>query len=189
MTPEKDAIATVAGLMALAARTAPKAKGQDEILIHLLTEAQKKKLVKAMQDYGTKNDLGFFLRDAKNIADSDACLLIGVRGMVPVGLDCGACGYLTCAAFTKATYAALKKTRTTALAGPNCAVRMADLGIAVGSAAKTAQIHNADNRIMYSAGSAAMNLGFLGKDCTVAYAIPLSATGKSIFFDRVSGKK
>ena len=65
---------------------------------------------------------------------------------------------------------------------------MADLGIAVGSAAKTAQIHNVDNRIMYTAGSVALDLGFLGKECTVAYAIPLSASGKNIFFDRESHK-
>jgi uncharacterized ferredoxin-like protein len=77
-----------------------------------------------------------------------------------------------------------KKSAKTVYAGPNCAVRMADLGIALGSAVKTAQIHNVDNRIMYTAGSVAMNLGFMGKDCTVAFAIPLSASGKSIFFDR-----
>ncbi|MDD1701898.1 MAG: DUF2148 domain-containing protein [Methanoregula sp.] len=185
MTVEKSAVATVAGLMALAARTAPKAKGQDEILLQLLTDAQRKKLVKAMIAFGERNNLGFFLRDAKNISACDACLVIGIRGAVAVGLNCGACGYATCAAFAKAAQAAQKKkTRTTSYAGPNCAVRMADIGIALGSAVKTAQIHNADNRIMYSAGSAAMNLGFLGKDCTVAYAIPLSVTGKNIFFDR-----
>ena len=61
---------------------------------------------------------------------------------------------------------------------------MADIGIAVGSAVKTAQIHNVDNRIMYSAGSTAISLGLLGKDCTAAFAIPLSASGKNIFFDR-----
>ena len=66
---------------------------------------------------------------------------------------------------------------------------MADLGIAVGSAVKTAQIHNVDNRVMYSGGVAALNLGLFGKECTVAYAIPLSATGKNIFFDREAGKK
>jgi uncharacterized ferredoxin-like protein len=63
-------------------------------------------------------------------------------------------------------------------------MRMTDLGIALGSAVKTAQIHNVDNRIMFSAGTAALNLGLLGKDCSVAYAIPLSVTGKNIFFDR-----
>ncbi len=183
MTIEKTAVTRVAGLMALAARTAPKAKGQDEILITLLTTAQKKKLSLAMTEFGTKQGLGFFLRDAKNVATSDACLIIGVCGKVAVGINCGACGYATCAAFTKATRTARK--RTTPFAGPNCAVRMADLGIAVGSAAKTAQVHNVDNRIMYTAGSVALDLGLLGKDCTVAYAIPLSVSGKNIFFDRV----
>jgi uncharacterized ferredoxin-like protein len=184
MTVEKTAVAAVAGFMTLAARTAPKAKGQDEILLSVLTSAQQKKLSTAMSAYGTKHNLGFFLRDAKNIAASDACLVIGVRGKVPVGINCGGCGYATCAAFEKASHAAKK--RTTPFAGPNCAVRMADLGIAVGSAAKTAQIHNVDNRIMYTAGSVAMDLGYLGTDCTVAYAIPLSASGKNIFFDRIA---
>ena len=61
---------------------------------------------------------------------------------------------------------------------------MADLGITLGSAVKTAQIHNVDNRIMYSSGVAAIDLGLLGKDRTVAYAIRLSVTGKNIFFSR-----
>jgi uncharacterized ferredoxin-like protein len=179
MTAEKDAVAVVAGLMALAARTAPKGKGQDEILIAVLTSAQKKKVAKAMEEYGRKNGVGFFLRDAGNVAASDACIVIGARGKAFVGINCGACGYPSCAAFAKAAGAAKKRTTP---------VRMADLGIAIGSAAKTAQIHNVDNRIMYSAGSIAMALGFLGKDCTAAYAIPLSASGKSIYFDRPTPK-
>ena len=58
---------------------------------------------------------------------------------------------------------------------------MTDLGIAAGSAVKTAQIHNVDNRLMFTGGVAALDLGFLGGGCTVAFAIPLSATGKNIF--------
>ena len=73
--------------------------------------------------------------------------------------------------------------KRTFFTGPNCAVRMADLGIALGSAVKTASLHNVDNRVMYSAGVTALALGLL-EDCTVAYGIPLSASGKSIFFDR-----
>jgi len=78
--------------------------------------------------------------------------------------------------------------RTTDFSGPNCSVRMTDLGIALGSAVKAAQVHNVDNRIMYSAGTAALDLGLLGKDCSVAFAIPLSVTGKNIFFDREVAK-
>ena len=119
MTVEKTAVTAVAGLMAIAARTAPKAKGQDEILISVLTSARQKELSRAMTDYGTQHGLGFFLRDAKNVAASDACLVVGVRGNVSVGINCGACGYATCAALEKATQK--KRPTTTAFAGPNCA--------------------------------------------------------------------
>jgi uncharacterized ferredoxin-like protein len=183
MTVEKTAVTAVAGFMALAARTAPKARGQDAILVRVLTTTELKKLSRAMITYGdTHENVGFFLRDAKNIAASDACVLVGASGKQAVGINCGACGYASCAAFSKAAHGTKKN--ATPFASPNCAVRMTDLGIAVGSAVKTAQIHNVDNRIMYSAGSAALGLGLLGKDCTVAYAIPLSASGKNIFFDR-----
>ncbi|HNX17923.1 MAG TPA: DUF2148 domain-containing protein [Methanoregula sp.] len=187
MTVEKTAVAAVAGLMALAARTAPKGRGQDTILVRVLTTTEIKKLSRAMTKYGeTHENAGFFLRDAKNIAASDSCVIIGAAGKQATGINCGACGYASCAAFTKAAHGPVAKKSKTPFAGPNCAVRMADLGIALGSAVKTAQIHNVDNRIMYSAGSVALDLGFAGKDCTVAYAIPLSASGKNIFFDRTT---
>jgi uncharacterized ferredoxin-like protein len=183
MTPEKNAVKTVASLMALAARTAPKGKGVDTICIRVLTGKEVTALATRLSELGEVHGIGFFLRDAKNISACDACVLIGATGDTPAGINCGACGYATCAGMTKA--AKKQKTKkTTFFAGPNCAIRMADLGIALGSAVKTAQVHNVDNRIMYSGGVAAMELGLLGPDCTVAYAIPLSATGKNIFFDR-----
>jgi uncharacterized ferredoxin-like protein len=186
MTPEKTAVTTVAGLMALAARTAPKGKGVDTIIIRVLSGKEVSTLATRLLELGEKHGIGFFLRDAKNIAASNACVLIGARGDTIVGVNCGACGYNTCADMVKE--GKKRKNKTTFFAGPNCAIRMADLGIALGSAVKTAQMHNADNRIMYSGGVAAVDLGLMGKDCTVAYAIPLSATGKNIFFDRDVGK-
>jgi len=183
MTVEKTAVTAVAGLMALAARTAPKGKGVDTILVQVLAGKEIKTLAKAMSEYGENHDLHFFLRDAKNVAASDACVLIGAKGDVAAGINCGGCGYPTCADLTKECRK--RKKQTTPFAGPNCAIRITDLGIAVGSAVKTAQIHNVDNRVMYTAGTAARELNLLGKECTVAYGIPLSASGKNIFFDRV----
>jgi uncharacterized ferredoxin-like protein len=182
MDNEKTAMKAVAGLMALAARTAPKGKGVDTIIIRVLTGKELFTLATRLSELGEKHSIGFFLRDAKNIAASDACVLIGARGDMIVGVNCGACGYNTCAEMVKEFKA--KKKKITFFTGPNCAIRMADLGIALGSAVKTAQIHNVDNRIMYSGGVAAIDLGYMGKNCTVAYAIPLSATGKNIYFDR-----
>ena len=97
-----------------------------------------------------------------------------------VGLNCGACGYATCAEMLDAQRGI---SYGNSIQGPSYAVRMADLGIAVGSAVKTASIHNVDNRVMYSVGVGALALGWL-EGCGVAYGIPLRASGKNIFFDR-----
>ena len=58
-----------------------------------------------------------------------------------------------------------------------------DLGIALGSAAKTASMLNVDNRIMYRVGTAASKLSLL-PEATVIMGIPVSAKGKNIYFDR-----
>jgi uncharacterized ferredoxin-like protein len=68
-------------------------------------------------------------------------------------------------------------------AGPTCIIKAIDLGIALGSAVKTAQIHNVDNRIFFRAGTAAYRLKLMPKS-TIIMGIPLAATGKSPFFDR-----
>lgn len=57
-----------------------------------------------------------------------------------------------------------------------------NLGIALGSAVKTASMHNIDNRIMYSAGVAARRMGLV--DWDVAMGVPLAIGAKNIFFDR-----
>jgi len=178
---ESDAVETVAKLMALSTRTAPKARGTDVIRTRIVTGEGKTVLAEAMRRFGERHNLGFFLRDAANVAASDACFLIGSLLNDAVGLDCGACGYSTCAEMLDAQREG--GVRTTPFGGPNCAVRMADLGIAVGSAVKTASIHNVDNRVMYSVGVGALSLGWLD-GCGVAYGIPLRAAGKDIFFDR-----
>jgi uncharacterized ferredoxin-like protein len=186
MAVDTTAVMMVARLMELAARTAPKAKGVDTILTRILTGKEIQDLAGHLTDTGERREIGFFIRDARNIAACDAVVIIGVKGKLVAGINCGACGYACCDELIKE--GKKRKKRTTDFSGPNCSVRMTDLGIALGSAVKTAQIHNVDNRIMYSAGTAALDLCLLGKDCSVAFAIPLSATGKNIFFDREIAK-
>lgn len=41
-----------------------------------------------------------------------------------------------------------------------------------------------DNRIMYTAGIAAKEMGLLGQDVRIILTIPLTVTGKNPFFDR-----
>jgi uncharacterized ferredoxin-like protein len=66
--------------------------------------------------------------------------------------------------------------------GPHCVMRMLDIGVALGSAAKTAGLLNVDNRIQQRVGAAARDLGDIQAD--VVMGVPVSITGKSIFYDR-----
>lgn len=180
MNPETRAAGMVADLMVLSARTAPKGKAIDSISAVVKTGDELTSLAEEMKRIGERDEMGFFIRDAGNIASSDACVIIGCEGGTILGLNCGGCGYATCKEMADAWK---ERDQAQPFSGPNCIIKMADLGIAVGSAVKTASIHNLDNRVMYSAGVAALSLGWL-PGCSVAYAIPVRAAGKNIYFDR-----
>ena len=171
----KDTVRFVGELMAVAARTAPKAVGQDFIEVQLLSDSERITVGNDMIRIGKERGIPGFERDGKNVLDSDAVLLVGLLPHKGVGLNCGACGYPTCKEFDE-------HASKGDFEGPNCAVRLLDMGIALGSAAKTASELNVDNRVMYRIGVSAKRLG-MGK-AKFIHGIPLSATGKSIFFDR-----
>ncbi len=180
MNDIQEGIRAVASLMVISACTAPKGKGADSIVTAVLYRDDLFQLAEKMKEIGNRVLMPFFERDAGNIAVSDACVLIGCRGGETLGINCGGCGYSTCAQMHE-QYKINDKNGL--FNGPNCVIKMTDLGIAIGSAVKTAQIHNVDNRVLFTAGVAARELGLLHA-CTVAYGIPLSVTGKNIFFDR-----
>jgi len=171
-----EAIKQVASLMELAARTAPKTKGEDFIMTMTLGEEKIAELAKAMVEFGLARNKKSFDRDGANVSKSTAVVLIGLKNAATVGLNCGACGYATCKQLEEATVIDGE------FRGPICSYRHLDLGIALGSAAKMAQIHNVDNRIIYRIGAAARWKRIV--DWDLVMGIPLSATGKSIYFDR-----
>lgn len=157
----------VARQMMTAARTAPKGKGVDIIEIAMVTGDDLKvlsdKMVAMVEEHGMK----FFLRDAANILQAECVIIIGTREQVQ-GLNCGHCGYPTCAGRPE---------------GVPCAVNSVDVGIAIGSACATAADLRVDTRVMFSAGLAAQQLEWL-PECRSVYAIPVSASTKNPFFDR-----
>ena len=166
----KDTLKDVAEFMAVAARTAPKTRGRDNLEIVIIEdENEKKKLIEKMLEIGKKNNRPSFIRDADNIKDARQIVIIATK-VEPLGLNCGFCGFKTCEELTK----------NKAL----CAYNPMDVGIALGSAAALASKFHVDNRIMYSIGKAAIETGMLDKDSKIAIGIPLSATGKNPFFDR-----
>ena len=96
MDPDMETIRTIANLMAVSARTAPKGKGIDTIVTRILYRAELSELSAEMEEVGSRIGFQFFLRDAKNIAVASACVLIACKGEQSLGLNCGGCGYQTC---------------------------------------------------------------------------------------------
>ena len=123
-----------------------------------------------------------WLRDAEVAEAVDTILFIGIADWYPPNYDCGACGYSTCAEFLHATKPLRNDAAELEFVGPTCNLRDIDLGIAVGSAAKTAAIHSIDCRCQTRVAVAARKLGIIRAD--VAVALSLSMTHKAIGFDR-----
>ena len=174
-----EAVIEAAKLMLVSARTAPKTRGLDDVEVALISDREEiERLARKMEELATSLEFGFFARDADNVRRSEAVVLIGVKASKPKDLDCGGCGFPGCEEFRKA-----RRGRGKGYSGPSCVFQLMDLGIAVGSAVKTASILNIDNRVMFSVGVAALELGLL-ENSDIALGIPLSAYGKNIYFDR-----
>jgi len=74
-------IEMVAELMALSARTAPKGRGLDSIVIRTVIGKELKELAEEVRRMGMARGLKFLIRDAGNLEQSDACVLIGCVGI------------------------------------------------------------------------------------------------------------
>ena len=155
----ESGVIRVAELMAIAAKTAPKAKGIDNIDIVVISSKEElEKIASKMEELApTCGD--FFKRDAANVRNSIAVIAIGVR-VIDYGI----------------------KTPPQYKIDANLVLSLLNLGIAIGSAVKIASLMNVDNRVMYSVGVAIQELKILNSDFVIG--IPLSATSKNIYFDR-----
>ncbi len=180
---EKEAVRMAAALMAASARTAPKTMGLDAVKTMVIDGDDLELLAGAMEAKAKEQPPHLtpaFIRDAGNVRKSGCVLLIGVSGnpkRIEKPLDCGSCGHETCKQLLSAERIPGKD-----FSGPTCIMQALDLGIALGSAVKLASELNVDNRIMYTVGATAKKLGLLDSDIIIG--IPLSVSGKSVYFDR-----
>ncbi|WP_038055441.1 ferredoxin domain-containing protein [Thermodesulfobacterium hydrogeniphilum] len=178
INPEIEIIEDLAKQILVAARTAPKAKGVDDLQFALITDKEEKEklaqeMEKVAEEKGEK--FKFFKRDANNVRNSEAVILISLDFKKPLGLNCGACGF-SCGDI-------LKQSKSNSdFEGPVCAIKLLDMGIAIGSAVAKAKDLCIDNRIMYTVGVAARRLKLLPGQ--IIMGIPLSIKGKNIYFDR-----
>jgi len=161
------------GIMEAAAITAPKGLGQNSLNTVVLVNEELETVGKAMVEHGNEKGQANYIRDGKNILECHGMLLVGVKPHKPLGAECKACGY-GCKDFGKAL--------SGDFTGPNCCFKLLDLGIALGSAAKTASTLNLDSRVMFRPGVIAKRLGLI--EGSVVIGIPVSISSKNIFFDR-----
>jgi hypothetical protein len=91
-------------------------------------------------------------------------------------------GHATCAEFLHHTKTLRDQSAGLEFTGPVCNLRDIDLGIAVGSAAKTAALHSIDCRCQTRVATAARKLSLIQADHAVA--LSLSMTHKAVGFDR-----
>ncbi len=160
-------IKDIAKMLMTAARTAPKARGTDNLVLAVATDDSIAEIADKMRQLAVEREMPFFERDAENVINSAAIVLFGMK-ISPLGLNCAACGYKTCGDKPK---------------NVPCFFNANDMGIAIGSAVSLAADMRVDNRVMFSVGQAVMALGMM-PEAEMVLALPLSVKGKSIFFDR-----
>jgi uncharacterized ferredoxin-like protein len=166
----QQTINILADMLCISAITAPKAKGINNIVVRKIDDNEKKLLIEQMKKIADEKAHKGFIRDAKCLEKADAVILIGTK-LGRIGLMvCGLCGAQNCA--------------DAEANGKMCVYNSGDLGIAIGSLVSKASDFRLDNRIMHSAGYASRELKMLGEDVKIVFAIPLSVSGKNVFFDR-----
>lgn len=168
---EQAAIIRAAEDMCAAARTAPKTKGDDFLVTGIVTGEDLETLAVEMERISRESGAAFVARDAGNVRKSGAVVLIGVKN-VRRGLSdlCQLCNFATC--------------EECAAANGVCIYGPIDAGIAIGSAAAAAADRRVDSRVMFSAGQAARSLGWPEADLQMVFALPVSVSAKSPYFDR-----
>ena len=114
----RRALEQVAGLMCVAARTAPKTRGRDHLIIGILDHEELAAAAAKMRELADRDSFHAFARDADLVRRSPCAVVIGVRSST-LGLNCGYCGYDSC--------------RELEAASGVCAFNSIDLGISVGS--------------------------------------------------------
>lgn len=168
----KRVVMEVAELMVIAARTAPKARGVDNLFAAILTDEEVQNLANMMDNVVVEEGApAFFSRDAGNLRQSQVVVMLGTLISSMKLPMCGYCGFINCDNREKQN-------------NIPCAFNTGDLGIAIGSAVSIAANHRIDNRIMFSAGYVAVKKNLLPPEVKIAYAIPLSVSAKSPYFDR-----
>lgn len=127
-------------------------------------------------DWGESKRKAKYGREGSNVANSNTVVLIGLEGVDVPALDYGACGGESCA---------LSNIYEDEFRSQKCALRLLEMGIGLGLAAKMAAPPTVDNWNLYPASLEAWEIRLIEAD---GIAIFLSAAGKSTYFDRAAAR-
>ncbi|MFO7990701.1 MAG: DUF2148 domain-containing protein [Thermoplasmata archaeon] len=163
----EDSIELISNLMAISARTAPKSLGESYLKITLLDKAEKEILTEEMFQMSDELNDDSYSYEGEIIREAAKVIIIGLEEHPPLDLDCRACGFKNCEDFSDNKIKGIFE-------GPNCAFHLIDMGMAVGGAIDTAQIHNIRSKISLKGGLAAKNVGISTSKVCIALMIDLS---------------
>lgn len=167
-----DTVRHIGENMLTAARTAPKARGIDNLVMALVEKDEIAEISETLKTIANCHpSAAFLLRDANNILSAQCLLIIGTKYASINVQPCNLCGFPNCEEKDK-------------YPDHPCVFNTGDLGIAIGSAVGVAMDARIDNRVMFSVGLAIKEMKLLGEDVKIAYGIPLSVSSKNPFFDR-----
>lgn len=169
---KSEAANEIAIKMIISAKTAPKGRGIESMEYKIIEKDDFQVLISKMTEIAQKEEIPFFERDAKNLNHAESIVLIGAEYKERNLKYCKYCGFENC-------------NKKNEHGDHPCAFTLIDLGIALGSAARTAGQHQADNRIMYTIGKAALDLQWFSSAIKIAFGIPIALESKNPFFDRI----
>lgn len=167
----KRAFESALPLAVARAMTAPKGKGRDSVQVLLLEDEETlEKLLKKAEELGEKEGTpkSIFIRDAQTIRRNNCRILLFFAENEPLELNCGYC---------------TKNCDASRRGEVFCAFSLIDLGISIGSAVQFLGEMGFDNRVQYTLGRAARELGIVPEG-SACLAVPVSLSSKNPFFDR-----
>ena len=170
----KEEIEIVANLMELSANSSPKAK-EDDLEILLVDEAEREMIVEEMFQLADKLNDESYSEKGEYIEKSESLMFIGLNEHESLGIDCRACGFESCEDMENSDQ------EEDIFEGPNCIFKVIDLGLSLGYALNTADIHNIDSRLMIRAGMAAKSLGLMSS--RICFGIPINVNNEKSYFE------
>ncbi len=154
----------VAKLMAISAVNTKRKNMPTNLEVSILDEAEKEILVEEMFQMAEQYDDEIYSQMGESIRDANNLILVGLDDDSTLGLNCQACGFSGCEELS-----IIEKKEI--FEGPNCVFRTLDLGIAIGSVLRTANIHNVKTEVMIKGGLAGKKIGL--SISRIVLAIPI----------------